>query len=149
MSNKDLLTSDDSDYLLASEFFEDVKIGCFDSCCNKKICVLTKFEEQEDLLVTLISKIENPELKEEYLKKLKKLMVKDVNKPSKSRISLDETLERFSKQKSKAVTILDLQYKISNIKQDIAGLKKEVNDLKYNNKKLEQELLISKVNNCF
>jgi hypothetical protein len=101
------------------------------------------------LLITFISKIENPELKEEYLKKLKKLMVKDVNKPSKSRISLDETLERFSKQKSKVITISDLQYEISNIKQDIVGLKKEVNNLKISNKKLEQELLISKVNDCF
>ena len=43
-------------------------------------------------------------------------MVKDVNKPFKSRISLDETLERFSKQKSKVITILDLQYEINNIK---------------------------------
>ena len=35
-----------------------------------KICnVLTKFEEQENLLITLISKLENHELKEEYLKK--------------------------------------------------------------------------------
>jgi hypothetical protein len=68
-----------------------------DSCYNKKICVLTKSEEQEDLLITLISKIENPELKEEYLKKLKTFMVKDVNKPSQSRISLEETSERFSK----------------------------------------------------
>jgi hypothetical protein len=70
-SDEDFLTSDDSDYHSASEFSEDVKIGCFDSCCKTKTCsVLTKAEEQEDLLITLISKIENPELKEEYLKKL-------------------------------------------------------------------------------
>jgi FtsZ-binding cell division protein ZapB len=130
-------------------FSKDVKIGCFDSCCNKKIYVLTKYEEQEDLLIILISKIENPELKEEYLKKLKKLMIKDVNKPSKSKISLDETLEIFSKQKSKVITISDLQHEISNIKQDIVGLKNEVNDLKINNKNLEQELLISDANGCF
>jgi hypothetical protein len=107
---KIFLTSDDSDYYSANEFSEDVKIGCFDSCCNKtKICsALTKAEEQEDLLITLISKIENPELKEEYLKKLKKTMIKEVNKPLKSKISLDETLEIFSKQNSKVVTISDL-----------------------------------------
>jgi hypothetical protein len=63
--------------------------------------VLTKTEKQEDLLMTLISKIENPELKEKYLKNLKKTMIKDVNKPSKSKISLDETLEEFSKQNPK------------------------------------------------
>jgi hypothetical protein len=124
-SDEDFLTSDDSDYHSASEFSEDVKIGCFDSCCKTKTCsVLTKAEEQEDLLITLISKIENPELKEEYLKKLKKTMIKEVNKPSRSKISLDETLERFSKQNSKVVTISDLQHEISNIKKDIVDLKK-------------------------
>jgi hypothetical protein len=35
-------------------------------------------------------------------------MIKDANKPSKSKISLDETLERFSNKKSKVVTISDL-----------------------------------------
>jgi hypothetical protein len=100
-------------------------------------------------LITLISKIENPKLKEEYLKKLKKIMTKEVTKPPKPIISLNETLERFSKQKSKAITLSDLQYEISNVKQDIVGLKKEVNDLKINNTKLEQELLIAKVNDCF
>jgi hypothetical protein len=30
-SDKDLLTYDDSNYHSASEFSEDVKIGCFDS----------------------------------------------------------------------------------------------------------------------
>ena len=82
------------------------------------------------MLITLISKIENPKLKEEYLKKLKKLMTKEFSKPFKSRISLDETLERFSNPKPKVITISDLQHEISNIKQDIVGLKKEVNDFK-------------------
>jgi hypothetical protein len=63
---------------------KNVKIGCFDSCCNKtKTCnVLTKNEEQENLLITLISKIEDTELKEEYLKKLKKTMVKNADRLS-------------------------------------------------------------------
>jgi hypothetical protein len=150
-SEEDFLTFDDSDYHSASEFSEDVKIGCFDSCCNKtKTCsVLTKVEEQEDLLITLISKIENPKLKEEYLKKLKKTMIKEINKPLKSKISFDETLERFSKQNSKVVTISDLQHEISNIKKDIVDLKKELHVLKTINKDLEQEFLISKFKNCF
>jgi hypothetical protein len=106
-SENDFLTSDDSDYHSASEFSENnIKIGCIDSCCNntKTCCVLTKSKEQEDLLITLISKIENAELKEEYLKKLKKTMIKDINKLARAKISLDKILERFSKQKSKAIT---------------------------------------------
>jgi hypothetical protein len=150
-SEEDFLTYDDSNYHSASEFSEDVKIGCFDSCCNKTktFSILTKAKEQENLLITLISKIENPELKEEYLKKLKKTIIKDANKPSKSKISLDETLERFSKQKFKVVTISDLQHEISNIKKDIVDLKKDLHDLRTNDKTFEQEFLISKLKNCF
>jgi len=47
-----------------------------------------------------ISKIENDELKDKYLKKLNKTMKNDFDKPVKTKIYLDETLERFSKQKS-------------------------------------------------
>ena len=57
----------------------------------------------------MISQIDNPELKEEYLKKLKKNMIKDENdKKMKSKISLDEILERFNKKKSKEITVNDL-----------------------------------------
>jgi hypothetical protein len=89
--------------------------------------------------MTLISKIENPELKEKYLKNLKKTMTRDVNKPSKSKISLDETLEEFSKQKSKVATVSDLQHEISIIKKDIVDLKKDLHNLKIDNKNLKQE----------
>ena len=67
-------------------------------------------------------------------------MIKDARKSFKSKISLDETLEIFSKQKSKVVTILGLQHEICNIKKDIIDLKKNVYNLKDNNKNLEQEL---------
>jgi hypothetical protein len=116
------ISSDDSHYHSASESSsKDVfKIGCSKSCCESKFCnVTSKEEEEENLLITLISKIENDELKDEYLKKLKKTMKHDFGKSVKTKISLDETLERFSKQKSKAITISNLQHEISNIKKDI------------------------------
>jgi hypothetical protein len=150
-SDEDIITSDDSDYHSASSYSsdEDVKIGCFDSCCNKKVFVLTKTEEHEDMLLKLISQIENPELKEEYLQKLKKFMTRKEKTPSTSKISLEETLERFSKPKTKVVTISDLQCEISNIKNDIVELKKEINVLKTNNKALEQEILLTKLKSSF
>jgi hypothetical protein len=76
-SHIDEYTSDDSSYHSASESSDkDVfKIGCNKSCCENKFCdVTSKEEEQENLLITLISKIENDELKDEYCKKLKKTM---------------------------------------------------------------------------
>ena len=87
-SKDDFLSSTDSDYHSNSETSDspNIKIGCRDSCYNtinvlpegrKTINVLTKGEEQENLLINLISQIDNPELKEEYLKKLKKTMIKD------------------------------------------------------------------------
>jgi hypothetical protein len=150
-SEEDILTSDDSDYHSASSYSSDenIKFGCFDSCCNKKVFVLTKTEEHEDMLLKLISQIENPELKEEYLKKLKKLMTKKEKQPSTSKISLEQTLERFSKPKTKVVTISDLQHEISNIKNDIVELKKEINILKTSNKALEQEIVLTKLNSSF
>jgi cell division protein FtsB len=148
-SDEDFMTFDDSDYHSASEFSEDEKIGCFDSCCNKKVFVLTKTKKHENMLLTLISKLEDPELKEEYLKKLNKLMSRKEKTPSKSRISLEDTLERFFKPKTKEIIISDLQHEISNIKNDIVELKKKVNVLKINNKALEQEILLSKLNGCF
>ena len=56
----------------------NIKIGCRDSCCNcvKSVNVLTKSEENEALLIKLISQIENPELQQEYLNKLKKILRK-------------------------------------------------------------------------
>jgi hypothetical protein len=150
-SDEDIITSDDSDYHSASSYSsdEDVKIGCFDSCCNKKVFVLTKTEEHEDMLLKLISQIENPELKEEYLQKLKKLMTRKEKTPSTSKISPEETLERFSKPKTKVVTVSDLQCEISNIKNDIVELKKEINVLKTNNKALEQEIVLTKLKSSF
>jgi hypothetical protein len=150
-SEEDILTFDDSNYQSESSYSSDgnVKIGCFDSCCNKKVFVLTKTEEHEDMLLKLISQIENPELKEEYLQKLKKLMTRKEKTPSTSKISLEETLERFSKPKTKVITISDLQHEISNIKNDIVELKKEINILKTNNKALEQEIVLTKLKSSF
>ena len=110
-SKGDFLSSTDSDYHSNSETSDspNIKIGCRDSCCNtinvlskgcKTINVLTKGEEQKNLLINLISQIDNPELKEKYLKKLKKTLIKDENdKKTKAKINLDETLERFNKRK--------------------------------------------------
>jgi hypothetical protein len=59
-------TSDDSDYHSASESSDKnvFKIACNKTCCENKFCnVTSKEEEQENLLITLISKIENDELK--------------------------------------------------------------------------------------
>ena len=110
-SKDDFLSSTDSDYHSNSETSDspNIKIGCRDSCCDtinvlskgcKTINVLTKGEEQKNLLINLISQIDNPELKEKYLKKLKKTLIKNENdKKMKAKINLDETLERFNKRK--------------------------------------------------
>ena len=52
-----------------------VTLGCNDnckkSCCSKTLNVLTKEEEEQSLLIELISKITNPELKTQYMNKLR------------------------------------------------------------------------------
>ena len=94
------------------------------------------------MLINLISQIDNLELKEEYIKKLKKTLIKDeTDKKMKSRISLDETLERFNKKKSKEITVNDLQHEITIIKKEIIDLKNVLND----NFDLKQEMLLLKI----
>jgi FtsZ-binding cell division protein ZapB len=65
-------------------------------------------------------------------------MKRDFNKPVKPKISLDETLERFSKQKSKVITISDLQHEISNIKKEIVDLKNDMHHVKTDNQDLDR-----------
>ena len=156
-SDNDFLSSTDFGYHSNSETFDspNIKIGCRDSCCNtinvlskcrKTIDVLTKGEEQENLLINIISQIDNLELKEEYLKKLKKTPIKDENdKKMKSKISLDETLERFNKKKSKEITVNDLQYEITIIKNEIIEPKNDLKNVKNDNFDLKQEMLLLKI----
>ena len=156
-SEEDFLSSFDFGYHSNSETSDspNIKIGCRDSCCNtinvlskgrKTINVLTKGEEQENSLTNLISHINDPELKEEYLKKLKKTLVKDENdKKMKSKISLDETLERFNKKKSKEITVNDLQHEITITKKEIIELKNDLKNVKNDNFDLKQEMLLLKI----
>ncbi|KAL0014006.1 hypothetical protein SO802_001075 [Lithocarpus litseifolius] len=145
-----LSSSSDSCYHSADEYFgsPNVKLGCRDSCCNvtKTVNGLTKSDENENLLIKLISQIQNPELQEEYLDKLKKNLTKDENvKKLKSKISFEETLERFNKKKSKELTVNDLQYEIAVVKQEIIKLKDEFKTIKSDNVDLKQELLLLRI----
>jgi seryl-tRNA synthetase len=78
-----------------------------------------------------------------------KAMIKDINKPASAKISLDETLERSSKQKSKIITISDLQHEIINIKREIVSLKSDLQTVKIDNNDLKQQLLFLNLQNCF
>ena len=147
---EDFPSSSDSCYQSAtnSSNSPNIKIGCRDSCCNviKSINVLTKSEENESLMIQLISQIQNPELQKEYLDKFKKNMIKDeTSKKLKSTISFEETLERFNKKKSKDLTINDLQHEINVVSQEISEFKNEFKNIKSDNNNLKQELLLLKI----
>ena len=156
-SDNDILSSTDSSYHSTNETSDspNIKIGCRDSCCNtinvltkgrKTINVLTKGEEQEYFLINLISQIDNPELKEEYLKKQKKTSVKEENdKNKKPKISFDETLEGFNKKKSRVIIVNNLQHEITIIKKEIAELKDDLKNVKNDNFSLKQEMLLLKI----
>ena len=101
-------------------------VGCRNSCCNviNSVNTLTKGEENEKLIIQLISQIQNPELQKEYLDKFKKNSLKEeIGKKQKSTISFEETLEKLNKKKSKDLTVNDLQHEINIVKQEISELK--------------------------
>ena len=127
---EDFSSSSNSCYHSADDSSDspNIKIGCRDSCLNiiKFVNVLTKSEENESLLIKLITQIENPELQKEYLDKHKRNLIKDETaKKLKSTISYEEILERFNKKKSKDLTVNDLQHEIIVVKQEIIELKNE------------------------
>ncbi|CAL9001840.1 unnamed protein product, partial [Prunus brigantina] len=120
----------------------DIQIGCKDKCCNrlKSISVLTKQEEQEELLIDLISKVENPELKSEYLRKLRKVISHESQGQSTpTPISLNSTLEKFAKRKE--VTLQDLHLEVKLIKKEIVEIKQESRKLQVENYAIKQDLV--------
>ena len=85
-------------------------------------------------------------MQKEYLDKLKKNLTKDENaKKMKSKISFEETLERFNKKKSKELTVNDLQHEIAVVKQEIIELKNEFKTIKDDNVNLKQKLLLLRI----
>ncbi|KAL4613896.1 hypothetical protein ACB092_07G015000, partial [Castanea dentata] len=127
---EDFSSSSDSDYHSSSDVSKspNIKLGCRDSCCNviKSVKMLTKNKENDDLLLTMISKIEDPNLQKDYLNKFLKNLTKEdkVMRPN-STISFEETLKRFNKNKSKEITVNDLQHEIKTVKQEIIQLKND------------------------
>ncbi|BBH05339.1 Leucine-rich repeat protein kinase family protein [Prunus dulcis] len=123
-----------------------IQLGCKDNCCNpmKSISVLTKQEEQEELLIDLICKVENPELKAEYLKKFRKLLSQEgpSQSPPPQKISLNTTLERFSRKRD--ITLHDLHSEVKLIKKEIVDLKQLSQKLQSENHEIRQDLMALK-----
>ena len=66
-------------------------------------------------------------------------MIKDGNdKKIKSKIDLDEIVERFNKKKSKEITVNNLQHEITVIKKEIIELKNNLKNIKDDNFGLKQ-----------
>ncbi|KAL4602868.1 hypothetical protein ACB092_10G084100 [Castanea dentata] len=78
---EDFSSSSDSNYHSRSDVSKspNIKLGCRDSCCNviKSVKMLTKSKENDDLLLTMISKIEDPNLQKDYLNKFLKNLTKE------------------------------------------------------------------------
>jgi predicted nucleic acid-binding Zn-ribbon protein len=69
-------------------------------------------------------------------------IIREINRgPRANRRVRPQTLKRFSKQKSKAITISDLQHEISNIKKDIVDLKNDMHHIKSDNQDLKSQLI--------
>ena len=73
-------------------------------------------------------------------KSVKTLTKSKENEKQKSTLSFEETLKRLNKEKSKDLTINDLQHEINIIKQEISELKH-----KNNNNHIKSKLIMLKV----
>ena len=115
----DFSSSSNSCYQSADDYSTspNIKIGCKDSCCNiiKFVKTLTKSEGNK------------------------------TDKKQKSTINFEETLKRLNKKKSKDLTVNDLQYEITIIKNEIIKLKNDLKNVKNDNFDLKQEMLLLKI----
>ena len=123
---------------------------------TKSLNVITKQQEQEELLLEAISKINDPELKTSMLHKLRKILNKKeatkddkLPKPPKPTISFSETLERFNKLKPKKINLEDLQSEINQIKKEIIQLKAVNEQLEGKNAKLEDRVSVLEFDKIF
>ena len=154
----DEIGSSASDEYSNSSSSPHINLGYNDNCCKsinvltKSLNILTKQEEQEELLLEAISKINDPELKTNMLHKLRKMLNKEKTndlKTPKPTISISETLERFNKLKPKKVNLEDLQFEINPIKNEIKQLKIENTKLETKNANLEDRVFILELNKKF
>ncbi|KAG2697417.1 hypothetical protein I3760_07G104800 [Carya illinoinensis] len=111
--------------------------------------VLSKEQEHENMLLSIISQIQDPELKEKYLRKLKETMTRKEPSTSKGKISFEETLGRFQKQKPKDISLNDLQHEVSLVKREITELREEIKNLKSENASFKQDLACLKLDKEF
>ena len=63
----------------------------------------------------------------------------------KSKISLNEILERFNKKKFREITVNDLQHEITIIKKEIIELNDDLKNVKNDNFGVKQEMLLLKI----
>ncbi|KAG2663269.1 hypothetical protein I3760_16G019700 [Carya illinoinensis] len=163
-SDEDEFSSSGSDYHLDSDHpnSPNIKLGCNDSCCIFKVKtinildgrreqepVLSKEQEHENMLLSIISQIQDPELKEKCLKKLKETMTRKESSSSKGKISFEETLGHFQKQKPKDISLKDLQHEVSLVKKEITELGEEIKTLKFENASFKQDLACLKLDKEF
>jgi hypothetical protein len=89
--------------------------------CKKTINVLSKSEQ---IIFELIDKIEDPQVKFEYLKKISQIDHQDtpLAKPDKIKYNYTNISDMFKKQKAQ-ITIQDLQLEINSIKQEIREIR--------------------------
>ena len=121
----------------------DIRIGCKYNCCkNKSVNVIS---QQEELLLTLIDKVEDPVVKAQYLSKFQSTLVKETKETKPKRleppVNLEKIFNRFAKTK-KEIIVNDLQHEIKETKYEIKTLKEEI-------KKLDQALTILSIDHNF
>ncbi|KAG6644061.1 hypothetical protein CIPAW_08G029600 [Carya illinoinensis] len=137
-SDEDEFSSNGSDYHSNSDHLNspNIKLGCNDSCCISKVKIinildggreqgpiLSKEQEHENMLLSIISQIQDPELKEKYLKKLKETMTH--------------------------ISLRDLQHEVSLVKREITELREEIKNLKSENASFKQDLVCLKLDKEF
>ncbi|GAV61570.1 LOW QUALITY PROTEIN: MP domain-containing protein, partial [Cephalotus follicularis] len=92
----------------------------------KTICMINTDKQKEtNLLIKLTDKIDNPELKIEYLLKLKDLITNEPSTSTSQPYTLQKIFQKFEDSSTQNITLQDLQKEIKDTKQELQKFKQK------------------------
>ncbi|PWA39968.1 reverse transcriptase domain, Zinc finger, CCHC-type, Aspartic peptidase domain protein [Artemisia annua] len=110
----------------SSSSYESEECECLGNCvCEYKINAITNDSEEVKLLIELMEKIEDKEVKRMYLDKLKEKIKENNTIEETQDYNLIEVFKKFN-DKPKPITIPELQEEIKTVKAEIAVIKQRM-----------------------
>lgn len=118
--------------------------------CTQNICVLSNSDKEKELILDIVDKINDPLIKEQYLKRLRDIVLKKpiLSNNRTEEENLNQILKMASKSPITPITTKELQTEINHIKSQIKQIQDSILDLHTKDLSIEAKLSLLENNNC-